>query len=78
MFVFFPDEAKIGIKTIKTYCTRMQEENIHRAIVVVQAGMFNIILIITFLYRVMPWGMPPAFVVQWFMPVHGILGSWRN
>ncbi|KAM3963339.1 DNA-directed RNA polymerases I, II, and III subunit Rpb5 [Aphomia sociella] len=39
MFVFFPDEAKIGIKTIKTYCTRMQEENIHRAIVVVQAGM---------------------------------------
>lgn len=38
MFVFFPDEAKIGIKTIKTYCTRMQEENIHRAIVVVQAG----------------------------------------
>lgn len=39
MFVFFPDEPKIGIKTIKTYCTRMQEENIHRAIVVVQAGM---------------------------------------
>lgn len=38
MFVFFPDEPKIGIKTIKTYCTRMQEENIHRAIVVVQAG----------------------------------------
>lgn len=41
MFVFFPDEAKIGIKTIKTYCTRMQEENIHRAIVVVQAGKFS-------------------------------------
>lgn len=39
MFVFFPDEPKIGIKTIKTYCTRMQEENIHRAIVVVQSGM---------------------------------------
>lgn len=39
MFVFFPEEPKIGIKTIKTYCTRMQEENIHRAIVVVQAGM---------------------------------------
>lgn len=39
MFVFFPDEPKIGIKTIKTYCTRMQEENIHRAIVVVQGGM---------------------------------------
>lgn len=39
MFVFFPEEPKIGIKTIKTYCTRMQEENIHRAIVVVQTGM---------------------------------------
>lgn len=39
MFVFFPDEPKIGIKTIKTYCQRMQEENIHRAIIVVQAGM---------------------------------------
>ncbi|BES95901.1 unnamed protein product [Nesidiocoris tenuis] len=39
MFVFFPDEPKIGIKTIKTYCQRMQEENIHRAIIVVQLGM---------------------------------------
>jgi hypothetical protein len=39
MFVFFPDEPKIGIKTIKTYCQRMQEENIHRAIICVQQGM---------------------------------------
>lgn len=39
MFVFFPEEAKIGIKTIKTYCCRMQEENITRAIIVVQTGM---------------------------------------
>ncbi|VEN46926.1 unnamed protein product [Callosobruchus maculatus] len=39
MFVFFPDEPKIGIRTIKTYCSRMQDENIHRAIIVVQAGM---------------------------------------
>ncbi|KAJ8978421.1 hypothetical protein NQ317_018324 [Molorchus minor] len=39
MFVFFPEEPKIGIKTIKTYCSRMQDENIHRAIIVVQAGM---------------------------------------
>ena len=39
MFVFFPEEAKIGIKTIKTYCQRMQEENITRAIIVVQVGM---------------------------------------
>jgi len=39
MFVFFPDDPKIGIKTIKTYCQRMQEENITRAIIVVQTGM---------------------------------------
>lgn len=39
MFVFFPDEPKVGIKTIKNYCTRMQEENISRAIIVVQGGM---------------------------------------
>ena len=43
MFVFFPDpeagKSKVGIKTIKTYCQRMQEENIHRAIIVVQSGM---------------------------------------
>ncbi|XP_049302177.1 DNA-directed RNA polymerases I, II, and III subunit RPABC1-like [Bactrocera dorsalis] len=38
-FFFFSMNQKIGIKTIKTYCTRIQEENIHRAIVVVQAGM---------------------------------------
>ncbi|KAL5017235.1 hypothetical protein ScPMuIL_006824, partial [Solemya velum] len=39
MFVFFPEEPKVGIKTIKTYCQRMQEENITRAIIVVQTGM---------------------------------------
>ena len=36
MFVFFPEDLKIGIKTIKAYCKRMQEENITRAIIVVQ------------------------------------------
>ncbi|KAH7637645.1 DNA-directed RNA polymerases I, II, and III subunit Rpb5 [Dermatophagoides farinae] len=39
MFVFFPDEPKIGIKTVKNYCQRMQEENITRAMIVVQQGM---------------------------------------
>lgn len=29
----------MGIKTIKMYCQRMQEENITRAIIVVQMGM---------------------------------------
>uniref|UniRef100_A0A671FEK4 DNA-directed RNA polymerases I, II, and III subunit RPABC1 n=1 Tax=Rhinolophus ferrumequinum TaxID=59479 RepID=A0A671FEK4_RHIFE len=39
MFVFFPEEPKVGIKTIKVYCQRMQEENITRALIVVQQGM---------------------------------------
>uniref|UniRef100_A0A672R8P7 DNA-directed RNA polymerases I, II, and III subunit RPABC1 n=1 Tax=Sinocyclocheilus grahami TaxID=75366 RepID=A0A672R8P7_SINGR len=39
MFVFFPEETKVGIKTIKMYCQRMQEENITRAVIVVQTGM---------------------------------------
>jgi len=39
MFIFFPEEPKVGIKTIKAYCQRMQEENITRAIIIVQNGM---------------------------------------
>uniref|UniRef100_A0A915Q2X9 DNA-directed RNA polymerases I, II, and III subunit RPABC1 n=1 Tax=Setaria digitata TaxID=48799 RepID=A0A915Q2X9_9BILA len=39
MFVFFPEDSKIGIKTIKAICQQMQEQAITRAIIVVQAGM---------------------------------------
>ncbi|KAH7718079.1 RPB-5 protein [Aphelenchoides avenae] len=39
MFVFFPEDPKIGIKTIKAVCQQMQEQNITRAIIVVQTGM---------------------------------------
>ncbi|KAM8889691.1 DNA-directed RNA polymerases I, II, and III subunit RPABC1 isoform 1-T1 [Synchiropus picturatus] len=39
MFVFFAEEPKVGIKTIKMYCQKMQEENVTRAIIVVQMGM---------------------------------------
>ena len=39
MFVFFPEEPKIGIRTIKAMCQQMQEQNITRAIIVVQEGM---------------------------------------
>ncbi|KAL8584629.1 DNA-directed RNA polymerases I, II, and III subunit RPABC1 [Nucella lapillus] len=39
MFVFFPDEPKVGIKTIKAYCQQMQQDNVMRAIIVVQSGM---------------------------------------
>ena len=39
MFVFFPDDPKVGIKTIKAYCQQMQQDNINRAIIIVQTGM---------------------------------------
>ncbi|XP_074641745.1 DNA-directed RNA polymerases I, II, and III subunit RPABC1-like [Tubulanus polymorphus] len=39
MFVFFPEDPKVGIKTVKSYCQTMQKENIHRALIVVQTGM---------------------------------------
>lgn len=39
MFVHLIEEPKVGIKTIKMYCQKMQEQNITRAIIVVQMGM---------------------------------------
>jgi len=39
MWVFFLDDSNIGIKTIETYCKKMQEENASRAIIVVQTDL---------------------------------------
>jgi DNA-directed RNA polymerase I, II, and III subunit RPABC1 len=39
MFVFFPDEPKVGIKTINFYIKQMEEEIITRAIIVIRQGM---------------------------------------
>uniref|UniRef100_A0AC35UCV0 RPB5 homolog n=1 Tax=Rhabditophanes sp. KR3021 TaxID=114890 RepID=A0AC35UCV0_9BILA len=39
MFIFFPDDPKVGIKTIKTICGQMQDQHIQKAIIVVQGGM---------------------------------------
>ena len=40
LIVFFPDDAgKLSIKTLKTYCEKMQSEKIFRGIVVVATGM---------------------------------------
>jgi DNA-directed RNA polymerases I, II, and III subunit RPABC1 len=39
IFVFFPDEEKIGVKTIETYAQRMQAEGVPHAILVIPQAM---------------------------------------
>eukprot|EP00743_Colponemidia_sp_Colp-15_P001986 GILK01002159.1.p1 GENE.GILK01002159.1~~GILK01002159.1.p1 ORF type:complete len:225 (+),score=34.54 GILK01002159.1:69-677(+) len=39
MFVFFPEDAKVGVKPIRRYCEKMEEHRVQRAIIVVQQGM---------------------------------------
>lgn len=39
MFVFYPNEDKVGVKTIKTFAERMKSEGVSRAMMVVQANL---------------------------------------
>ncbi|QCD92073.1 DNA-directed RNA polymerases II and IV subunit 5A-like [Vigna unguiculata] len=39
IYVFFPEEAKVGVKTMKTYTNRMNSENVFRAILVTQTNL---------------------------------------
>jgi DNA-directed RNA polymerases I, II, and III subunit RPABC1 len=39
VFVFYPEEVKVGVKTIKVLAERMRNEGVQRAIMVVQAAM---------------------------------------
>ncbi|OMO58197.1 hypothetical protein CCACVL1_08608 [Corchorus capsularis] len=39
IYVFFPEEAKVGVKTMKTYTNRMKSENVFRAVLVVQMNL---------------------------------------
>lgn len=39
LFVFFPEEDKVGVKPIKTYCERMKSEQVLKAIIVVKVNL---------------------------------------
>lgn len=39
IYVFFPDETKVGVKIMKTYTNRIKEEGVHWAILVVQRSL---------------------------------------
>ncbi|KAM7256731.1 hypothetical protein ACFE04_012472 [Oxalis oulophora] len=39
IYVFFPEEAKVGVKTILQYSSRMKSDNVSRAILVLQLNL---------------------------------------
>jgi DNA-directed RNA polymerase I, II, and III subunit RPABC1 len=39
LFVFYPQDEKVGVKPLKTYCARMKEENVLRAVIVVKGNL---------------------------------------
>jgi len=76
MFVFFPDEPKVGIKTIKSYCQRMQEENISRAIIVVQQGMTPSAKQVV-LFRLCEYMCNQIYILYTLLLLHFVIEEWK-
>ncbi|CAM9366749.1 unnamed protein product [Pylaiella littoralis] len=38
IFVFFPEDEKVGVKPIRSYSERMQEQDVKKAIIVIKGG----------------------------------------
>jgi len=69
LFVYFPEDPKVGVKTIKEIYNKMQQQEITRAIVVVQTGMTPSAKSVSTAYN------PNLFLPIQFIP---ILGYSRN
>jgi DNA-directed RNA polymerase I, II, and III subunit RPABC1 len=39
IFVFWPEDVKVGVRPVKKYCDRMKEEGVFRAIVIIQQNL---------------------------------------
>jgi DNA-directed RNA polymerase I, II, and III subunit RPABC1 len=39
LYVFFPQDEKVGVKTLKTYCSRMKDQSVFRGIVIVKENL---------------------------------------
>jgi len=39
IFIFFPEDQKVGVRPIRSYCEKMKEQQVQKAIIVVQQGM---------------------------------------
>ena len=41
IYVFFPEDEKVGVHTFRTYTKRMDSDNVYRAIIVCQTSLTN-------------------------------------
>ena len=80
IFIFFPEEAKVGVKTLKVYLERMKDANATRAILVVQSNLtaFGKNILATFqpkyIVEVVSW----PVVQHAINKVAGVFADWQS